>query len=499
MKKALLPIVISSVLAGCSSFPSNYEETITGSRRTQAEARSELGDGWTATAPLTFVKSSAGESIRQLGALPSTLAQRQVELDFMPGAKVSVEDLSQALRAQGVSLVSRLSTTKIDDLTVPKFKGTLIELLELLGQIHNISHEQRNGVLFLTEAARYSVAMPQNEELLKRVTEGLKSFGLEKVSYDLTAGKLFFEAKPDVIDTVHDYLSSVSNNSAMITLQVAVLTLGHNRDRSVGFDWTSFGATYGIQGLAPGVAADALGRVATASGTGFGYTFSGNTFSLATAIKAMSKYGTARTEQNVTMGTLSGMPVKISSGNEIPYVKSIGSSVGAGGAIAGNSNTEIVKSGLELQVTPNYDNKDYSVVTDLKVDMSALVGFRELSAGANLGSLSQPEMQRLAFETVGRLAAGDTLVVGGVTYDQLSNNYQTLPGLEASSLASTVQKVTRQSIYIVVRPTVVVFTPDADRLNEELRRKQALAAGVAAPSATAVVSAASVASEGGVQ
>jgi MSHA biogenesis protein MshL len=169
------------------------------------------------------------------------------------------------------------------------------------------------------------------------------------------------------------------------------------------------------------------------------------------------------------LGTLSGMPVKITSGNEIPYVKTVGSSVAAGGAVAGSIQTEIIISGLDLEVTPYFDAADASLVTKVKVSMSALVGFRELSAGPSAGKISQPEIQKLTFENVGRLNAGETVIMGGITYDQQTDNYQTLPGLENMEAGSKSQKNNRQAIYIVVRPTVVIFTADADKLNADIK------------------------------
>lgn len=472
VKKLLLPLLVATTLVGCASFPADYTDQTYGNRVETPEQRavSELNNSWTATKPLTYVKSTTGTTVWHMGQLPPELASKSIELTFGSYGSIGVEDLIVALRPQKINVVSRLQDTTVPDLKIPEFKGTLQELLDTLAQVHNISYEYRKGVLFLTERGRYSVSLPQHEGLLKKTVEGITSLGGSDAIFDLGSGKVYFGAKPDVLSDVEAYVQSVSHNSAMVSLQVAVLTVGHNRDRSVGFDWANAAMSYGVNGLAPGLASEALGALGQINGSSLGYTFSGNGFSLTAALNAMSKYGSAKTEQNVTIGTLSGLPVKITSGNEIPYVKSIGSSISSGGSVAGSSETGTISSGLSLEVTPQYDNKDRSIITAINVDLSTLVGFRELSAGASLGTLSQPEIQKITFNNVSRMGAGATLVIGGLSYDQLSNNYQTLPGLEATALASSNQKVTRQTIYIVVRPTVVLFTPDADKLNAELAK-----------------------------
>jgi type II secretory pathway component GspD/PulD (secretin) len=154
----------------------------------------------------------------------------------------------------------------------------------------------------------------------------------------------------------------------------------------------------------------------------------------------------------------------------------VGSSTASGGATTGSAQTDIIKSGLKLEVTPNFDAQDGSVFTQVKVDMSTLVGFRELSAGQNLGNLSQPQMKNLNFENVGRLNAGDTVIVGGISYDQISNNYTNFPGMEKMATGSKAQTVNRNAIYIVVRPTVVIFTPKANELNAKLQAMESQAA-----------------------
>ena len=350
----------------------------------------------------------------------------------------------------------------------------------------------------------------------------------------MLSGLVYYNAKPEVATYLEEYLNTISKNAAMVTLQVAVLTVGVDREINLGFDWAKSAVMRGSGGMRSDLSSifndsngtsnngglgngtggsngsngtngnngsngtnnngsSSLGGAVTdvtnaatstakqlvkgsllsfAGAQGFGFKFANDAFSLTAALKALSTYGNARTEQNVLLGTLSGMPVKINSGDDIPYVKSIGSTTASGGSTQGSSQTDIIKSGLKLEVIPNFDASDGTVMATVKVDMSTLVGFRELSAGTNLGTMSQPQMKNLGFENVGRLNAGETIIVGGITYDQLSNNYTNFPGMEKVPLGSKAEKVTRNAMYIVVRPTVVIFTPKANELNAKLHALQ---------------------------
>lgn len=465
MKKLILSALVAAALTGCASFPANYEQPVT-----QGDVAKEMHDAWQALPAIQYQKSNVGVAVRKSAPIPDSLAKRPVKLQFQQGAGTTVGDLLYALQQQGYRVASRLVDSKDKELSLTHFNGTLGSLMADLAAYYNLSYEYRNGVLFLTESARYSVALPQYKELLEKVEESLKELKATHTRVDVQAGMLYYEAAADDAATIEDYLAVIGRNSAMVKLQVAVLTVSHNRNLAMGFDWAQLLAQHGAGDMSPGRQLDAnsatgatvpLGSLLSfTGGSGLSYTFTNDAFSLSAAVKALSTYGSAKTEQNVILDTVSGSPVKISSGNDIPYVKSVGSATTSGGSTTGNTETATVNSGLKVDITPNFDATDLTVTTKVNVDMSALVGFRELKAGSQVGSLSQPEIQKLTFENIGRLKVGETLVVGGISYDQLSNNYTNLPGMERSATGSQSDTINRHSIYIVIRPTVVAYVPD---------------------------------------
>lgn len=503
MKRLILPLMIAGALAGCASFPEGYDKPLT-----QQDLVQEMRDVWSATPPIVFMQSQAGRVVKKSYGLPAELASKPVKVALEEGASMTLADVARVLHRQGYRVVSQLGSDSAGlEVLTHSFDGTLEALLDELAGVHNIAYEYRNGLVFLTEASRYVASLPKHKALIDQVAASLKEMGALDVRADLHSGQIYYTAKPSISDMASDYVRSVATNSAMVTLQVAVLTVGVNRDVALGFDWAQFAVKSGTRGFSPAnnfgvsgapgaggagtgtgttvgtpgmgstgtgtgaaAAAVAMGQlVSVVGGDGFGYKFVNDAFSLTAALKALSTYGNARTEQNVVLSTLSGLPVKIESGNEIPYVKSVGSATTSGGATQGSTQTDVVKSGLTVEVVPSFEAEDRSVITEVNVKLATLVGFRELNAGQNLGTLSQPEMQNMTFENVGRIAAGETLLIGGITYDQLTNNYTSFPGMEKSASGSKSEKVNRNAMYIVLRPTVVVFSPDADKLNAAVR------------------------------
>lgn len=485
MKKKALALMVSAALAisglsGCASMPEGYDEPIQ-----QTDLVTQMRDTWSSTPALTQVTSSAGVVVRKHGELPAEVAAKT--LQFRATTDMTLKDAIYMLDAQGLQVVGRLSAENAaKPLGISMYVGTLGMLMERIALIADVGYEYRNGLVFITDANRFSVTLPQHKELLDEVVAALTDMGATGVRADLPAGTVSYQAQPSVAEHIETYIESVARNSAMVTLQVAVLTVSLNRNYSLGFDWSSFATEYGTKGFQPGLQTGAgagLGSGGTGTGTGgvdavvpdvanavkqgalaalssdgLAYRFVSSSFSLSAAIRALSTFGDARTDQNVVLGTLSGVPVSISSGNEIPYVEDIGDRTDSNGNVTGGTTTTAtVDSGLSIEVTPHFDASDMTVTTGVKVDMSSLIGFRELSAGNALGTLSRPEMQKLTFENLSRLQAGETIIIGGITYDQLSDNYTSFPGLEKAPVGSESKKANRNAIFIVIRPSVVIF------------------------------------------
>lgn len=491
MKKLLIPVLISAALAGCSSFPENYEKSMT-----MPEVVDNMPDGWNTLPALTTYPSQAGKVVRKFNDIPEKVASHKVKIDLRPGETFTLDDILYALRVQGLRVVSRLSTESAGKTWLTySFDGTLKEFIDELTLTENVSFEFRNGVIFITESSRYAATLTQHKDYMKWIEEAVKQMGGTNVRGDVFSGQVVYFAKPDVAEYLEEYLANFARNAAKIKLQVAVLTVTMHKDKNLGFDWSQLAVQGGGRGMAPGITGgngtglgnldpQATTGVGTVPGTGTGstgtdlvteaakvalgtmggfsggegfiYRFRNSNFSLTAAIKALSTYGNARTEQNVILETISGLPVEIKSGNDIPYVKSIGSATASGGSTTGSATTEIIQSGLKIEITPLYDATDRVVTAEVAVDLSSLVGFRELPAGLNLGTLSQPEMQKMEFKNVGSLALGDTVIAGGITYDQITNNYNNLPGMEKLPTGSKAEKISRNQMFIVLRPTVTV-------------------------------------------
>lgn len=477
-------IAAALAISGCASFPDKFD-----SLPPQDEVAYDLEKKWASMPAVKYIESKTGASVRKRKPLPHMIADKP--LSFNLGAKASLAEFVAALETQNLRMVLKATAAKSNErVQISSYEGTVGEFMEMLALTHDLDYEHLDGVILITQGIRYMVSVPQNKELMERIPAALAGLGATNIKTDIDSGLVTYEASSGVSRDVDLYLERMANNSSMVALQVAVIDVRLNRDAGNGFDWNEFSAKWGsaidattaaatgaaqvaqavavpatLPGIASTVAATvaqrALGSLATLNGSGVGLKLDEAKFSLVAAVKLLSKYGKAQTNQDVLISTLSGSPVKISSGSQIPYVSGVGAVTAAGGAVSGSINTSTVKSGLNIDIVPRYDAADHLVVTNIKAKLSSLVRFRELSAGNTVGTISQPEIQELEFENISRMRPGEIIMLGGIAYDQVSENYTSLSGLEKSKLGSETQTTNRHAIFIVIRPSVTIFAQDA--------------------------------------
>jgi MSHA biogenesis protein MshL len=483
MKLALL--VAAVVLAGCTTFPAGFEEL-------QADSHvvaKQMDEQWSATPAIQYIPSQTGVDLRKRFALPAEIAGRKTA--YRTHEIVTLGQLLDALNSQGYRILTRgLSTEKLAErVTVPVFEGTLSQLLQMLSLAHGLDFEYDMDTVMLTSGARYMVSVPQHKELAERVKVGLEGIGATNVKSDHQLGVLTFQANLTQAGDARLLLDRFTANAAMVGLQVAVIDLNLTRNADKGFDWASLSAGWGSlvgtplangllgssssTGASTGTSTDTttvgdgsgstsrvLGALGAITGSGAAFRYDASKFSLNAAVKLLSRYGNARTTQDALTHTLAGTPAKISSVTTIPYLNSMGAVASSGGAVVGSSSTAQVDIGLEVQIEPRYDADDNLVLTETGLRLSSLIGYQELQNNGTSGAWKQPIIQKLEFENISRLRPGEVVMIGGITYDQSTSNFTSLPGLEKMPVGSESVTLSKHAIFLAIRPTVTVFAPE---------------------------------------
>jgi type II secretory pathway component GspD/PulD (secretin) len=362
----------------------------------------------------------------------------------------------------------------------------------------------------VTESKPYILQIPQNESVAKAIDENITALGAKDVKTSVQAGTIQYTANQQNQQRIAKMIEKMGVNASLVSMQVAVLNTAIDRELNQGFDWSSLKAGIGALGLAnvdPASSTSNNGSnngsngsnsvLGTGTGTGTGTTdgttttikgrtsglymglgkdglavnVSTGNFNFLSAFNLLSTYGETKTTQSVSMDTISGEEVAIKSGQKVPYIDSIGvnSSNGNNNNNSGSNNNGNINSlgstnvkevdiGLELKLKPYFDDRSKLVSINVDLKLSSLLRFVELSAGNQIGTLSRPQTQEQSFTDNVKVRAGESLIIGGLMYDQLTDNRSNLAVLDNYDTASKERKISRTAMFILIRPTVTVFS-----------------------------------------
>lgn len=356
------------------------------------------------------------------------------------------------------------------------FQGTVGELMRRLENTGNIAVWYDNGIV-IGDVRRYAIAVPQQRDIIQSVVNELIRMGASDVTGSIGASQVIYSAPPRTqAEIIEPYLRRISGNMSEITMQIALVTVAMSRKAERGFDWSALNLGYGQNVTSALPVSDATGTVTdTQLGSG-SLVFTPNKFqanlgdlfgtdrilSVAGAISFLSRIGNTTVAQNVELRTLSGSPVILRSGEDIPYVQNVTSqSTGSlsGGALGG-SQTARLGTGLTLNVDPRYDSTTGIVTMDVGLKLVDLVEFVQLNAGNQLGTLTQPRTREQGVNSILRLAAGQTTILGGIRRELSLDQGNGPLGLFGIGRRERQHEVFW--LFAIVRPVVTVYeTADA--------------------------------------
>jgi hypothetical protein len=505
-KLATLALMVA--LAGCSgsTIPENTDLPSSGAMT------DDMRKAWSMETPaIRTVGLGHGFTIEAPQSIPKEVANKKVEVMFSKDS--TLDDLGAVLGNMGFYLVVPDDALRQKKIVIFNYKGGFGDFLNAISIAHGLSFSWLPGnILMVTESKPYILQIPQNETVSKAIEENIIGLGATDVKASVQAGTIQYSANQQNQQRIAQMIEKMGINASLVSMQVAILNTAIDRERNTGFDWSSLKAGLGALGLANSESDSTTGTgtgtstngssssnsisTGTNNGTGTGTdgtsdsstTVKGRTgglylglgkdglqvnigsgnFSFLSAFNLLSTYGETKTTQSVSMDTISGEEVSIKSGQKIPYIDSVGvntangySNNSSGNGYSNNSlgstSVKDVDIGLELKLNPYFDYRTRLVSIKVDLKLSSLLRFVELSAGNQIGTLSRPQTQEQAFTDNVKVRAGESLIIGGLTYDQITDTRSNLAMMDTKDTASKEYKISRTAMFILIRPTVTVF------------------------------------------
>lgn len=479
---------------------------------------------------VTYVDQNGPLVIEEPLRLPAKI--RNMQFATSMNLDATMASLAAYLEPMGLYVVIPEKELAEKKMPVFNFKGRLGDFLNAIGVAYGVSFNWNPGDIVTVEStANYMLRIPQDETLAETVASNLEALGAEDVDTSVEAGTISYRAGYRSHQRILNFLERLSVNSALVSMQVAVINVAVDRSRKSGIDWQDLNMTLGKEatlerfarenqedqdvvpgfehlgyapreedyfpgrkdtkdnqddGLAnsaasddddsssgsgsgdedsfplPGVNLSDLSAGGAIGGQQSALKLAKGDFSFSAAIDYLSTYGETETRQSLILKTLSGKNVKIKSGQKVPYIESIGvSSDSDSGEVSDDSMGKVdiqeVDIGLDLELLPYFEADSELVTINVSLELSSLLSFIELSAGRQVGSVSRPNVQQQEFTDVVKIKAGESVIIGGITYDQGLDKTSAPSFMERWGIAHENIEYKRNSMFIMMRPTVTVF------------------------------------------
>lgn len=475
------------------------------------QKQKDMIDEWKQVqSPIKFIQTDNNFLISRKNTIPDFI--KVIEVDNLNLYKnATFDDLIGVFSSLGVQLAIKdeegegSSSISQSSLKVHNYSGNLGNLIELLENTYNLSFNyQTNNIITLEKRTLYIASVPQNKEVIEQISTHLGAMGAADINSSQTGGFLLYRASRLEQEIIKEYLDSFYKNFASVKLQLAVISVNLNKKDSSGFDWSKFSMQLGnlsvledlVEDTEQNVITDGNGGVVPTvpttptetvsygsnlkdmqsgvaiSSDNAGIVLKNDNFSLKAVYNLLNSYGNTETTQSIYVESTSGSEIELRSGQEIPYTSGINSNVttgGGSGIVSNGAQTETIEVGLEIKALPFYDFTKDLVTLEIDMDLKSIVGFVELNAGNGNGTIKQPQTQTQRFNSVLKIRPGEAALVGGITYDVVTDTRSNLVFLSDRDTASRNLEITRSSMFLLLRPTVSVF---AD-FESEIKQQQA--------------------------
>lgn len=362
-----------------------------------------------------------------------------------------------------------------------RYKGTMAGLFSLLQRSMGLA-VWWDDAIYVSPVSRYSVMIPQSVDLMNQISNELVAKGARNVVASMQAGTISFVAPAALAEEeIRPYLLRVARNASEVSMQLALVSVTMNEANARGFDWNQFNFSFGqpeataasnvstIPTTTVATSETKVGDLFTVSPTATRFTLGAakifgvtRPLDIAGAVKFLSTFGNTVVDQNVELRTLSGTVVSWRSGESIPYVSGVGQAslggVGGGlgaGGLQGSAQTAVLQTGLNLRLSPQVESSGGLVTVNFDLEVRDLIEFVELSAGSQIGTLTQPRTRDQRLNDIVRIPIGETVVLGGLRRQSASDDRN--GPFRQFALGSRNAKNATETLFIVMRPTVTFY------------------------------------------
>lgn len=401
-----------------------------------------------------------------------------LNVDF---ANASIEEVLYTIsKTSGINIIQNAATTDKSKTAVTSpvtisFNGKLSDFLSTLSRLTGYGFDYFNGSVIVQPTQIYAVTVPGYQKILEEVEKNLKTLGASNISYDRFTSTLTFTSDANAEVRIQKLCDEIRNNATLVTLRIMLLDVYLQDTKNTGIDWSQFAIGYGsqrstlpfgqhVENLTSSttssttVSALQSGAAAVLNTTGANLYLEAANFSMSLLLNFLNTYGDYKITQNAFVEAMSGSQGKFNVLTETPYVSEISFSALSSQITTPTQavKTATAKAGVEMTILPTYSHQDGTMTIALKVDILGVTRMITLSAGSQIGNITQPETTKKSIDTFLRMTPEQVAVIGGLVFEQETGNQSGFP-IESVLTQSASKSKQKEELVLVVKPTIIEF------------------------------------------
>ena len=369
----------------------------------------------------------------------NNIPKLEIEFDFTTQSKLY--DLLEIFNYYKINTIVDSSIEKDLNIPINRYRGNLKDLLSAISETSNISFEYKDNFLKIMKEKNYSIKIIQDKEIIDNVITELEKLNLTELIKSDLGSNVNFKTDYKKYKKILKLINEINNNTSLINIELSIINIELNENDGNGFDWSTLNIA---ANLTPenfikttfGISSEKI-----AIGT--------KNHNSSIVMNLLSEYGQTEILQSTSIRTLSSKEAKIKTTETTPFLSEISQNTN-GEFIETGYKTDKIETGLEVTILPFFDKETKMINIKLDLNKSTLKNFMNVSG--NDFDLSQPNIEQQSFNSVIRLKAGETSVIGGIIYskEKIKGNNIGLKELTQSNK----KELTKNSIFIILRPTV---------------------------------------------
>lgn len=413
--------------------------------------------------------------------VPEADASGFLSFDQVGPFEIRSETLAGALQLiladYDVSLAFETEEALNRRITVANLRGPLHTVVNRVCGLANLYCSYEDGILVVKDTQTFTVSLPpigddeDDTEFLDNVVDGLSAVLGEDVDEpisDPTTRTIVYMATQRTADIAARYFQRLRASTALVVFETYIWEVQLNSGNSTGIDWDQidtfgkFNASIAIDGS---IDSDFTNPVS------IGLPTTQNIGAAPTdLVQFLSQFGAVKSISQPQITVLSGSSAELRVADTENYVSEISTTLDEGQATTSVS-TDSVDSGFELTIGSSWDKSTvYANIALTLTNVIDIANFTFSDSADDTGTdttIQLPQTSERELTTNIRVRPGDSILIAGlVTEDDRFSSRG--PGASKPIFPdSRTAETDNLELVILLRPRVVVYTPEDDYRYQE--------------------------------